>query len=300
MTPEQEVAIRQIVRETFYAGATDEYMASESGQGELREHVVSRSATARNNVIPWLSRITDLAGKRVVEFGSGTGAIASVFAQHGAHVHGYEIEAPSVEAARGRARVLGLDHCHFSHVDPEILPASVQAEWEGRADIALFFAVLEHTTHEEAINLIRSAWACLKPGGLLVVTDTPNRLSYCDHHTSQMPFYNNMGDEMIAAEAWRSPRDGFRQVFAGQPIDDAQRINLVRWGRGVSYHAFESAIGWDMHNYVALPGYEKEITDAWPVILEDTILMTYFKAKPVHAHDAFARSALNFVLRKPE
>lgn len=300
MSPNQAKQISEIVRRTFYAGCSDEYMASEQGQRELSEHVESRSATAHENVIPWLSRVIDLSGKLVVEFGSGTGAIASVFAQHGAIVHGYEIEAPSVEAARGRASVLGLDNCQFTLVRPEELPVAVQAEWEGKADMAMFFAVLEHTTHDEAINLIKSAWSCLKPGGLLVVTDTPNRLSYYDYHTSNMPFYYNMSDEMVATEVWRSPRDGFKQDFAGRPMDDAQRISLVRWGRGVSYHAFESAIGSDVHKFVILPGYEKEITDAWPIMLEDTIMMTYFKAKPIHAHDAFARTALNLVLRKPD
>jgi len=299
MTPDQKQQIGEIIRRTFYRGASDEYMASDAAQLGLREHVESRSAIATKHVIPWVSRVIDLPGKQVVEFGSGTGAIATMFAHHGAKVHGYEIEATSVEAARGRAAVLGLSNCHFSHVAPDALPTAAQQDWEGRADVALFFAVLEHTTHQEAISLIRSAWACLKPGGFLVVTDTPNRLSYCDYHTSQMPFFNNMGDEMVAIESWRSPRDAFRDDFHGRPMDEDRRNSLIRWGRGVSYHAFESAIGYEVQNTVVLPGYEKEITDNWPILLEDTLLMTYFKAKPIHAHDAFARSALNFVLRKP-
>lgn len=226
--------------------------------------------------------------------------MASAFAQSGAIVHGYEIELPSVIAARRRAEILGLNHCSFSHVAPEILAQTAQSEWEGSADIALFFAVLEHTTHEEAIALIQSAWSCLKPGGLLVVNDTPNRLSYFDYHTSHMPFFNNMSDEMVSVEAWRSPRDGFKQAVEGTPMDHSQRLNLVRWGRGVSYHAFESAIGWEVHNFVELSGYESLISKVWPLTLEDSLLLTYFKSKPIHASDAFARSALNFVLKKPD
>lgn len=299
MIDHQLTALRQILRETFFAGASDEYMASDLGQSGLREHVEGRSATARDTIIPWLSREMDLRGKQVVEFGSGTGAISCAFAQYGARVQGYEIEAPSVEAAVHRARLLGLDNCHFSHIGPDLLPAAVQAEWEGKADIALFFAVLEHTTHEEAISLLGSAWACLKPGGLLVVADTPNRLSYYDYHTSHMPFFNNMSDEMVSAEAWRSDRSDFKTAFENQPMDDAQRLGLVRWGRGVSYHAFEGAIGWEVHNHVVLPGYEKEITDVWPLAIEDTVMLMYFKAKPIHAHHAFARSALNLAIQKP-
>jgi S-adenosylmethionine-dependent methyltransferase len=293
-------AVRQAILDTLYAGASPEFLSSEIGQIEIDDHVAGRSQKADATVIPWLSRIIDLQDKAIVEFGCGTGAIATTFAQHGARVHGYEIDPARAEAARRRAALMELDSCAFDHAAANDLPEVVRAQWDGQADIALLFAVLEHTTHQESINLIRSAWSCLRPGGLLVVNDTPNRLSFFDYHTSHMPFFNNMSDEMVAIEAYRSPRDGFKAAFAEQPMTEQRREDLVRWGRGVSYHAFETAIGPQVHDYVALTGFEKEIADEWPIFLEDTLMMTYFKAKPIHAHEAFARSALNLVLRKPE
>ncbi len=146
-------------------------------------------------------------------------------------------------------------------------------------------------SHKECLGLSEA-------GGFLVVVDTPNRLSYCDYHTSNIPFFNNMNDEMVAIESWRSPRDSFRTAFHNMNMDEEKRNALIRWGRGVSYHAFESAIGWAVHERIVLTGFEKEVVDVWPILLEDTLMMTYFKAKPIHAHIAFARSALNFVLQK--
>jgi len=300
MTQDQISALQKLLSRTFFANCSKEYLESSAGNRDMEDHVSSRMNLALNNVLPWIERVSCVSEKNVVEFGCGTGSISAAFAIKGANVFGYEIESSSIEAATERARILQLKNCQFSQFDPEILPQSVLDVWENAADIVVLFAVLEHTTTEESVKLIDSAWRCLKPGGLMVVNDTPNRLSYFDYHTSHIPFFNNMTDDMLASQAWRSPREDFRESFFGRPMTEAQGINLVRWGRGVSYHAFESAIGADVHDHVILAGYESEMLKTWPMFLEDSILLAYFMGKPIAAHQAFARSALNFVLRKPE
>lgn len=299
MTPDQAKALRKVLSETFFSNVSDEYLDSEAGQSDLDDHVYKRMDTALYHVAPWVERVTSLQGKNVVEFGCGSGSISAAFCRRGANVFEYEIDHQSIVAANERARIMHLENCQFEQVDPVELPDKVLKRWENLADVAVLFAVLEHTTTDESIRLIDSAWRSLVPGGILVVNDTPNRLSYFDYHTSHIPFFNNMSDDMLVTQAFRSPREDFRNSFVGQPMSDTQRDRLVRWGRGVSYHAFESAIGPDVHNYVVLGGYESEIIKVWPIIFEDTILLSYFSGKPIHAHQAFARSALNFVLQKP-
>jgi len=91
-------------------------------------------------------------------------------------------------------------------------------------------------TYEERINSIKLVWDMLKTDGLLVVIDTPNRLHHFDGHSSMLPFYHWLPDEIAIQYSKFSPRTAC--VNIGE-----DKMKFIRFGRGVSYHEFEIALG---------------------------------------------------------
>ena len=85
---------------------------------------------------------------------------------------------------------------------------------------------------------------CFGPDGAIAVIETPNRLLPWDHHTSQLPFYSQLPDELAIRYRHRSPREAFVDALdtAARESHGALREALTRWGRGVSYHELELAI----------------------------------------------------------
>jgi hypothetical protein len=81
--------------------------------------------------------------------------------------------------------------------------------------------------------------------------------------------------EVRLAYASQSPRNGFVNDFA--TIYAESQNKLTRWGCGISYHEFETALGTDIHRHVIADGYEKEIVRQWPVLWEDSHLRLAFQ-----------------------
>lgn len=130
-------------------------------------------------------RFGPLKGARVLDAGSGSGSSALMMLDAGAaHVTGVEIIKGFVELARMRARDEDLlDKTAFIHVaDTTRLPFA-----NGSFDLVTFNAVLEHVPPALRAPILREAWRCLAPGGLLVVTETPNRAFPYDDHTTRLP-----------------------------------------------------------------------------------------------------------------
>jgi S-adenosylmethionine-dependent methyltransferase len=110
-----------------------------------------------------------------------------------------------------------------------------------RFDVVVFYASLEHMTLEERGTAMRQAWQLLAPGDLWCVVDTPNRLWYHDGHTSMLPYFHWLPDDLAFAYSRRSPRAGFRECYRVPDTDS--RLHFQRRGRGVSYHELELALG---------------------------------------------------------
>jgi S-adenosylmethionine-dependent methyltransferase len=70
--------------------------------------------------------------------------------------------------------------------------------------------------------------------------ETPNRLWYLDSHTSYLPYFGWLPDELALQYSRFSPRDTIRRL----PSEPAERglRDLRRSGRGVSFHEFDLAI----------------------------------------------------------
>lgn len=237
----------------------------------------------------------------VIEIGCGTGSSTAAIAPHVGHIQAYDIAPASVAAAQRRLAILGLSgRADCCCVEPRSLLATMtsqapRASADGqqsrpRVDMVLIYAVLEHQTVPERLGTLRACWEVLRPGGVLVIADTPNRLTYWDAHTAELPFYHLLPDMVALPYAARSPRVGLRDSIAEV---------LARWGRGVSYHEFELALG-DLNELVVADGFAPEMMEWLGLTLEEEVLIDYWKRKPIPVPIGFARKTIDVILRKPE
>ena len=98
---------------------------------------------------------------------------------------GVEIDGGLARLARLRIRDSGIGDAavvhHFERTDA--LPFE-----EGRFDIVICNAVLEHIHPHRRGAHLREIWRVLKPGGLFFVFETPNRHWPIEGHTTGLPF----------------------------------------------------------------------------------------------------------------
>lgn len=132
-----------------------------------------------------IQRFGSLSGAKVLDMGSGSGSSALVMLDCGAQsVHGVEPNPDFVALANQRAQEENLaDKTNFIQIiDTSSLPFDDQ-----KFDLITFNAVLEHIAPHKRPAILQEAWRCLKPDGLLVVTETPNKLFPYDGHTTHLP-----------------------------------------------------------------------------------------------------------------
>lgn len=303
LTDEKVIAqVEAGLRETYFVEYEAGFLETELGIQDLHANVFNRYNNSLRHVVPWVAHHIDLSGKKVVEIGSGTGSSTAAFAHFVEAVHGYDIHGPSVEGARKRLEILGITNTRIDIINGEDLVGRLNADHQQGVDIVLLFAVLEHQTTEERLATIATCWQILKPGGLLVVVETPNLLQYFDFHTSLLPFCHLLPTDLYARYARFSPRNGFNNAFlqaeslAKEELDTA----ITRWGRGASYHDFELALGQDYSKYLVANGFEKEMLDWVGVCLEEEVLRYYIERRGLAIPKAFSRVALNLILQKSD
>jgi len=284
------------MRRSYFASLSNEQTATPAVRSDIAEHAHGRHDWFRTHMLPWMSPHLRRAGTRVVEVGCGTGSQAAAMAQEGASVLGIDISAPSLDAARQRCELMGLSGTEFVLRDASEVCGAVRER--GPFDTVLLFAVLEHQRPVERLETLRVCWESLDPGGHMVVGDTPNRLTWTDRHTSLLPFFMSLPEDVAREYAAFSPREGLRADMRRTPNREAANLLLARWGMGVSFHEFEAALG-DLSGLVVADGFDPPLCDVMPVTLEERLLYTYWLSRGVAAPVAFVRENLFVILRKP-
>jgi ubiquinone/menaquinone biosynthesis C-methylase UbiE len=99
--------------------------------------------------IPGFAEFDRWKGKKVLEIGCGIGTDTINFARHGAQVTAVDLTEKSLEVARQRARVFGLeDRIRFIQANAENLSSYVPVE---AYDLVYSFGVIHHTPHPERV-----------------------------------------------------------------------------------------------------------------------------------------------------
>jgi len=289
--------ITAALKRNYFSNSPPDYLESAEGKKDLLDHVIFRYQMFADFYVPWLLSRYDLSPMRIVEIGSGTGCSTLAFAPVVKSIDCYELSVGSTEVAKERLGFWAIENVTFH---PELFDARVAKHREGgKLDAVLLCACLEHMTHEECLTVLSICWKMIRPGGILIVAETPNRFSMIDEHSSWLPLFSMLPREIQIAYAGRSPREGFRTVIANALKKGKGIEAMTRWGSGVSFHEFEIAIGNEVHDLITLNGYEPEMTSFFPVTKIDKMLQIVFQRFRIKANIAFTRRNLNFVVQKP-
>ena len=245
-------------------------------------------------------RSSTCAERGCLKLGRGREVSTVALLEAGAtHVDAVDIDGPALRVAEKRVALHGLTGAEF-----HCLNSTELSRFSGGSyDLVLFFATLEHMTHPERLATMPFVWSSLlRRGALLGVLDTPNRLWFFDHHTSTLPFYHWLPDDVAIDYARYSPRENLKQDFLQSRRDDAER--LARWGRGISFHDFELWLG-RFDGTVTVSGmdeYSRGLDHSSSKAWEETREGRYsnlLRGLAPHVPAPFFEGALNLVMRKP-
>ncbi|HUA58602.1 MAG TPA: methyltransferase domain-containing protein [Verrucomicrobiae bacterium] len=118
------------------------------GTREYFDEVEARKYFVESH-IPRFADFSRWRGKKVLEIGCGIGTDTISFARAGAQVTAVDLTEKSLEVARQRATVYGVqDRVRFLQADAERLSESVPVE---RYDLVYSFGVIHHTPHPDRV-----------------------------------------------------------------------------------------------------------------------------------------------------
>ena len=162
------------------------------------------------------------AGKRILDFGCGSGSSAMVLARlfpEFQEIVGVELVPEHLEIAHARAAHYGVTNVSFKQSPGgDSLPSDI-----GRFDVVMLSAVFEHLLPDERKPLLELLWSVMEPGAVLFINQTPNRWFPLEIHTTGgLPGLNFLPP--WAAE--RLAKHFSEEVSADQSWDDLLRAGI--------------------------------------------------------------------------
>ncbi|MEZ5982233.1 MAG: class I SAM-dependent methyltransferase [Parvularculaceae bacterium] len=301
--PEMLAKVRQAVIEHRFSKLSGwEEGGEERYAADIDRHAFKRHDSTVEYIVPWVNQSFPLEGKTIVEVGCGTGSSTAAFAKFSGHVFGYDIAGASVEGAKARLAAHGLaDRATFCAAEPQALLKTIEERHrEEKADVVLMFALLEHQTLAERLETLRIGQAVTKPGGVIVIAETPNRLTYFDHHTSQLPFFHMLPLDLQLLIAKESPRRDFRENIRLKIEEcgdgDPPLEHLIRWGQSVSFHEFDLAFD-NVDSRIIGSGDHPNIMRLRPPKSEEVALRSFMEETGIKRHPGFMRYFLDLIIR---
>jgi 2-polyprenyl-3-methyl-5-hydroxy-6-metoxy-1,4-benzoquinol methylase len=172
----------------------------------------------------------ELAGLRILDFGCGFGASSYCLMKRGAtSIVATDLVRDNTDLARRIFTQLGLaDRIDIRQEDviPKLEPASFDCIW--------LQAVVEHLLPEERRSYLPRFWQALRPGGWLVVTETPNRLWPYESHTTGGRWFI----------PWMPPQKAFRTMRGDERYRQYSDTDFYRSGIvGSSYAELLDCLG---------------------------------------------------------
>ena len=134
----------------------------------------------------------EFRGKRLLDFGCGTGAstfsMAAMFPE--TEFVGVELSSSRIELAQRVLESRKHDNIRFLvSPDPNSLPPGI-----GTFDYVMLSAVYEHLLPEERKKVMPLIWSVMKFGALIFINQTPYRYFPYEHHTTGLWFVNFLPD----------------------------------------------------------------------------------------------------------
>lgn len=214
---------------------------------------------------PWINAVRPLADARVLEYGCGPGSVSRAFAPHVGHHIGLDIDEDYIAAARRMGAESGQDNTEFHAHPPDEIVQALRS-YAGGVDVVLLYAVLEHLTMPERLQVLRAARDVARPHGIIAIVETPNRLASFDQHSSWLPFLTQLPDPLALEYGQWAPRPELHEhVLAVRDPeleadeDEEALLALARFGRGMSYHEVELAWGGRIDGHALATNWEPEV-----------------------------------------
>jgi 2-polyprenyl-3-methyl-5-hydroxy-6-metoxy-1,4-benzoquinol methylase len=182
-----------------------------------------------NDFLPYVAP-AELEGKRILDFGCGSGSSTMVLARMfpRSEIVGVELSPELLGLARRRKDFYGYANQTFV-LSPV---GTTLPEGLGTFDVVVLSAVFEHLLPAERKNLMPQLWAHVKAGGVLLLNQTPHRFFPFESHTTGVPLINYLPDRLAHWAAGRlSRRDLGRESWEGllrQGIRGATEREVLR------------------------------------------------------------------------
>jgi 2-polyprenyl-3-methyl-5-hydroxy-6-metoxy-1,4-benzoquinol methylase len=284
------------IRSSGLYGHPSAYWDTPAGLEDLGGESEGLLQDYRETIIPWLDSLRPLAGLSILEIGLGTGSSAVALAEQGALVTGIEMEEAALTVARKRSEICAVD---FKWVHANATQAHRLVD-VGSYDLVIFFAVLEHMTSEECLESLHAYWAGMKLGAHLALVATPNRLWWYDTHTAKLPFFHWLPPEIAVQYSSFSPHDGVA-ALSKHPGPEAL-LRLQRWGRGISFHEIELAIG-PVRELPTVSSFEdwrrrRDIAQTAKFLLRDRRYRQFLRHAVPDIPVAWMEPSINLVIRR--
>jgi 2-polyprenyl-3-methyl-5-hydroxy-6-metoxy-1,4-benzoquinol methylase len=166
-----------------------------------------------NDFLPYVGA-ADFDGKRILDFGCGSGSSTMVLARMFPHsqIVGIELSPEYLEVADKRLLFYGYENVRFlQSPSGTTLPTDI-----GQFDFIVMSAVFEHLLPDERRAIMPKLWAHLRIGGCLLLNQTPHRFFPFESHTTGLPLINYLPDRVahfvarrfsrrdLGAESWNS------------------------------------------------------------------------------------------------
>jgi SAM-dependent methyltransferase len=147
---------------------------------------------------------SDFAGKRLLDFGCGSGASTFALAKMlpATEVIGVELEGPYMEMAEAIRSFRKLPSVRFfKSPHGQSIPDAL-----GSFDFVVLSAVYEHLLPVERKLLMPMLWASINPGGVLFINQTPHRYCPYETHSTRLWLINYLPDRLACFAASRFSR----------------------------------------------------------------------------------------------
>jgi 2-polyprenyl-3-methyl-5-hydroxy-6-metoxy-1,4-benzoquinol methylase len=191
----------------------------------------------------------------ILDFGSGSSsstlAIASMFKHN--HITCLEIEEELIKLAKKRIEHHNIKNIEFFRPDnPRELPATLKKK---SYDLCILNAVVEHMLPEERRSLLPQLWKIIKPGGHILIYETPHRWFPIEVHTTGLPFINYLP----ISGAWR-----LGSFLTKKNSHRRNKYEMLRAGlRGVSQREIQKHLGAEATLVLPNTSSVKDIIDMW-------------------------------------
>jgi S-adenosylmethionine-dependent methyltransferase len=264
----------------------DGYLDTDIGKNDLKDHMENRLHSFRYEVLPWINSIISLKKSSVLEIGCGTGSASVALAEQGCELTGIDVNDIHIKVAQKRCELYGLT-ANISSMN-----ATDISQINKKFDLIVFSASLEHMTYDERIISLKSAWGLLNKNGFLVVIETPNRLYYFDGHSSLLPFYHWLPDQIAIQYSKFSPREACMN-------SGSDEMRFIRFGRGVSFHEFELALNIKCCDFEVYPMQPFTRTFISNIVLGEAKYNKFMrKLGPKNISEGFYYSSLYIAIKK--